>query len=584
MAPSLLGRLRRAHLALAFIVLPVSLVRADAPPPIIANAARILPVLAEHGMVVTQEKRAAQVGVDILRAGGNAIDAAVAVGFALAVTLPRAGNVGGGGFMLVHLADRQEDVALDYRETAPAATDVSVFLDESGAAVPAKSRDSGLGIGVPGTVAGLAEALPALGIGPLHARGADCSGGSPSRATASRSRTTLPIRFRACAKRGSRGGPRAVASSSIRKAMLPLLHTIFSQPDLATTLTRIAEQGPRGFYEGETAERIVAAVRGAGGRMTADDMHSYTPLVRTPVRGTYRGHEIVSMPPPSSGGVHLIELLNILEHFPLAQYGAGSATAVHVMTEAMKRAFADRAEWMGDPAFVTMPVAALTAKTYAARLAAGITLDRATPAADISHVDPAPYEGDQTTHFSIVDAQGNAVANTYTLNFSYGLGLVADGTGVLLNNELDDFAARPGAPNAFGLVGGAANAPGPGKRPLSSMTPTFVLKDGKLEIVTGSPGGPRIITTVAEQIVDILDFGMNAAEAMESVRFHHQWMPDILRVERGLSPDTLALLRAKGHTVEIGDAMGSVATIHVGDGRLMGAADARQRGTAAVGY
>ena len=357
-----------------------------------------------------------------------------------------------------------------------------------------------------------------------------------------------------------------------------------SSPISRPPLTAIAANGSRAFYEGETAARIVAAVHDAGGRMTLDDMKTYTAVARTPVSGAYRGHTIISMPPPSSGGVHLIELLNMVEHFPLSDYGAGSASAIHVMTEAMKLAFADRAEWLGDPAFTEIPLRGLLSKAYAAKLAATISLDRARPSSDISRVDPAPFEGDQTTHFSVVDSQGNAVANTYTLNFSYGLGLVAEGTGVLLNNELDDFAAKPGAPNAFGLVGGPANAPGPGKRPLSSMTPTFVTKDGKLEIVTGSPGGPRIITTVFETIVDLLDFGMNAAEAMESVRFHHQWLPDVLRIERGVSPDTLAALRAKGQNVDVRDAMGSVATIHILGDQIMGAADSRQRGTAAIGY
>jgi gamma-glutamyltranspeptidase/glutathione hydrolase len=568
--------------ALLLLVLPPAASRAEGPPPIIENSARILPVLADHGMVVAQERKAAAVGVDIMKRGGNAVDAAVAVGFALAVTLPRAGNLGGGGFMLVHRAAANEDVALDYRETAPAATDAAVFLDAAGAADPAKSRDGGLGIGVPGTVAGMALAHARWGSGKFTLAELIV----PAIALA-RDGILVEDDLRDSLPRAEKRLGRWPSSARIfldADGHAPSPGSRIVQADLARTLERIAQDGPRAFYEGETADRIVASVRGAGGRMTADDLKTYAPVVRVPLTGTYRGHTIVSMPPPSSGGVHLIELLNILEHFPLADHGAGSASAIHVMTEAMKLAFADRAEWLGDPAFTEIPLRGLVSKAYAAKLAGAIALDRARPSSEISRVDPAPFEGDQTTHFSVVDAQGNAVANTYTLNFSYGSGLVAEGTGVLLNNELDDFAARPGAPNAFGLVGGAANAPGPGKRPLSSMTPTFVTKDGRLEIVTGSPGGPRIITTVLETIVNLLDFGMNAAEAMEAVRFHHQWLPDVLRVERGLSPDTVAALRARGQNVDMRDAMGSIATIHVTGGLITGAADTRQRGTAAVGY
>ena len=557
-------------------------VHADTLPPIIDSSARNMPVIAEHGMVVTQEKRASQIGVDVLKRGGNAVDAAVAVGFALAVTLPRAGNLGGGGFMLVHLGATGETIALDYRETAPAATDTAVFLDESGAADPKKSRDSGLGIGVPGTVAGLATALARWGSGKftlaqlLAPAIALAHNGVPV------DDDLLDSLPRAATRLGRWPASRAIFFDP---AGQPLASgAILTQADLARTLERIAADGPDGFYLGETAARIVDAVRNAGGRMTLSDMRRYVPVQRKPVTGTYRGYEIRAMPPPSSGGVHVIQLLNVLEGFPLADWGAGSSQAIHVMAEAMKHAFADRAEWMGDPGFADMPLSGLMSKRYASAVAKTISLEHARPAADVAKIDPAPFEGDQTTHFSVVDAQGNAVANTYTLNFSYGSGLVADGTGVLLNNELDDFAAKPGVPNAFGLTGGAANAPGPGKRPLSSMTPTIVLRDGKLAIVTGSPGGPRIITTVLEQIVGMIDWGLNAAEAMNAVRFHHQWMPDELRMERGVSPDVVAALRAKGHTVNVRDAMGSVATIQIVGDKITGAADTRQRGTAAIGY
>ena len=315
-----------------------------------------------------------------------------------------------------------------------------------------------------------------------------------------------------------------------------------------------------------------------------DDLKSYRAVERAPLHGSYRGYEIASVPPPSSGGVHIIELLNILEGFPLASLGADSAATIHLLAEAMKLAYADRAVYLGDPDQVQIPVAGLISKAYAERLRAAISATHVQSAAEIKPLDPAPYESDQTTHFSIVDGDGNAVSNTYTLNFSYGLGLVAKGTGILLNNELDDFAAKPGAPNAYGLVGGAANAPGPRKRPLSSMAPAMVFRNGELDLVTGSPGGSRIITIVTEIILDILDFGMNLAEATEAVRVHDQGLPEETQVERGLNPDTIRLLEAMGHKVVVHGAWGSAQSILRVNGVLMGAADTRQRGTLAAGY
>jgi gamma-glutamyltranspeptidase/glutathione hydrolase len=575
------GKFARTYLALFFALGFAAVAHADSAPPIIEGQARVLPVLARNGMVVAQEGKAARIGVDILERGGNAVDAAVATGFALAVTLPRAGNLGGGGFMLIRLAKEQKTIALDYRETAPAATTPEVFLNPQGLADPSKSRDSGLAVGVPGTVAGLAYAHEHYGSGRLAL--ADLI--APAIALA-RDGIVVEDDLADSLPRATR--LRRYASS--RAIFLRPDGSNFErgdrlvQRDLAGTLEAIARDGPPAFYEGSIAENIAKAVRNEGGRMNVADLAGYKPAERQALTGTYRGHEILAMPPPSSGGVHLLELLNVLEGFDLAALGAGSADAIHIEAEAMKIAFADRAEYLGDPAFASVPVASLISKKYAAQLRTGISLDRARPAVDVRRVDPAPPEGDQTTHFSIMDKDGNAVANTYTLNFSYGLGLVADGTGVLLNNELDDFAARPGAPNAFGLVGGAANAPAPGKRPLSSMAPTIVLKDGKVALVTGTPGGPRIITTVLGMLLDVIDFGMNIAEATDAPRIHHQWRPDELRVERGLSPDTLRLLRAKGQNVVEGSAMGSTATIAIRDGWIMGAADTRQRGTLAVGY
>ncbi len=576
-------QIRAAALAAAFSFVAFAAPQAHAQAvPIPGEQARSLPVVAYNGMAVSQDVTASRVAVDVLRRGGNAVDAAIALGLALAVTLPEAGNLGGGGFMLVHLAKEKKTVAIDYRELAPADTPVDVFLDEKGDFVPRKSQDSGLGVGVPGTVAGLALALEKYGSGRFSF--ADLA--APAAALA---RNGVPVvdGLLDSLTRSARRLERHPSSKAIflqPDGKPPARGALLVQKDLAATLDAIGRDGKRAFYEGPVAERIVAAVRAAGGRMTIDDLKNYTAIERAPVRGTFRGREILSMPPPSSGGVHIVEILNILEGFRLSDMGLNSAETIHLMAEAMKLAYADRSEYLGDPDFVKVPVAALTSKRYAEALRATISATATRPARDIKPGEIAPYESDQTTHFSVVDSDGNAVSNTYTLNFSYGVGIVADGTGVMLNNELDDFAAKPNAPNAFGLVGGAANAPGPRKRPLSSMSPTMVFRDGELEIVTGSPGGSRIITTVLQIILNIVEHGMNAAEASEAPRIHHQWTPDELRVERGLSVDTMRLLQGKGHRINIGSSMGSTQTIHRVGGLLMGAADTRQRGTGAAGY
>jgi gamma-glutamyltranspeptidase / glutathione hydrolase len=537
-------------------------------------------VVAEHGMVVSQEKLGARVGADVLKRGGNAVDAAVATAFAMAVTYPRAGNIGGGGFMVIHLAERNQDIAIDYRETAPAATTRDIFLGPDGKPDIAKSRDSALGIGVPGTVAGLSLALEKYGSGKftlaqLLQPAIDLAhDGFP---LADDVADTLTA------------GQQRLARWPSSKQMLshadgtPLhVGDLLIQPDLAATLSAIAAQGPRGFYEGPVAEKIAKAVRDAGGIMTSDDLKSYQATVRTPVRGTYRGYDIVSMPQPSSGGVVLLETLNILEGFPMSNMKQGSAASLHLLIEAMKRAYADRARYLGDPAFVNAPIATLIAKDYAAKQRASIDLDHATPWTDALSATP-PHEGSNTTHFSVVDADGNAVSSTYTLNFSYGVGLVADGTGVLLNNELDDFTAAPGASNAFGLVGFEANLPGPGKRPLSSMTPTIVLKDGKPVLVTGSPGGSRIISTVLQVVVNVLDYHMDVKAAVAAPRLHHQWLPDEVRIEHGFPDDVIAALRAKGHTVVEPMGQTSANSIAVTANGLEGAPDPRSRGAEAAG-
>ena len=556
-----------------------------APPalaPIITNAARFLPVAARNGMVATQEKHATRVGVEILRQGGNAVDAAVAVGFAMAVTHPQAGNIGGGGFMLVHLAASNRTIAIDYRETAPAAMTRDVFLDEKGEADPKKSRDSALGVGVPGTVAGLALAherygsgkftlaqliAPAIALARVGFAVEDDLADSLPRA--------LPrlARWPASAKIFMKGDGTPLGRGDT-----------LVQSELALSLQAIADAGPRTFYQGSLAAKIVTAVKQSGGLMTLDDLKNYRAIERPVVRGTYRGYDIASMPPPSSGGVHLVQILNILEGFPLHDLGAESAATLHLLIEAMKPAYADRAEFLGDPAFVKVPLAGLVSKRYAAEQRKAIDPDRARPADTIKPGTPAAYESDNTTHFSVIDRDGNAVANTYTLNFSYGLGLVADGTGILLNNELDDFAAKAGAPNAYGLVGGDANAPGPGKRPLSSMAPTIVSRDGRVVLVTGTPGGSRIITTVLQVILNVVDHRMNIAEAVAAPRVHHQWLPDRVFTERGLSPDTIRLLEAKGHRMVATATSGSANSILVTPEGITGAADPRQRGTLAEGY
>jgi gamma-glutamyltranspeptidase / glutathione hydrolase len=541
-------------------------------------------VAAEHGMVVAQEKISARIGADVLRRGGNAIDAAVATGFAMAVTYPRAGNIGGGGFMVIHLKGRgqeiAQDIAIDYRETAPGATTRDMFLGTDGKPEAAKSRDSALGIGVPGTVAGLALALDKYGSGKFKLAELLQPAIELARdgfVVTDDLADTLPgwhrrlVKWPASAKIFSRpdGTPLQQGDRLI-------------QTDLAATLSAIATQGPRGFYEGPVAEKLAASIRDAGGIMTSDDLKSYSAVVRAPVRGSYRGYDIISMPQPSSGGVVLLETLNILEGFPMRDMKQGSAASLHVMIEALKRGYADRARYLGDPAFVNAPIATLIAKDYAAKQRASIDLDRATPWVDALSATP-PHEGSNTTHFSVVDGFGNAVSNTYTLNFSYGVGLVAEGTGVLLNNELDDFTAAPGASNAFGLVGFEANLPGAGKRPLSSMSPTIVLKDGTPVLVTGSPGGSRIISTVLQVIVNVLDYNMDVAAAVAAPRLHHQWLPDEVKVERGFRDDVLAELKAKDHRIVESMGYSSANSIVVTPNGLRGAPDPRTRGAEAAG-
>ncbi|EAN6150154.1 gamma-glutamyltransferase [Salmonella enterica] len=538
------------------------------------------PVRATQGMVASVDVMATQVGVDILKQGGNAVDAAVAVGYALAVTHPQAGNLGGGGFMLLRTKDGAT-TAIDFREMAPAGATRDMFLDEQGNPDSKKSLTSPLASGTPGTVAGLSLALEKYGSLPLN------SVVRPAIKLAQEGFIVNDALADDLKTYGSEVLPHHENSKAIFwKDGEPLKKgDKLVQQDLANSLTMIAENGPDAFYKGDIARQIAQQMQQNGGLITTDDLVAYQAVERTPVSGEYRGYQIFSMPPPSSGGIHIVQILNILENFDMNKYGFGSADAIQIMAEAEKYAYADRSEYLGDPDFVNVPWQALTSKTYAKSIAGQIDINKAKPSSEIRPGKLAPYESDQTTHFSVVDKDGNAVAVTYTLNTTFGTGIVAGNTGILLNNQMDDFSAKPGVPNVYGLVGGEANAVGPKKRPLSSMSPTIVVKDGKTWLVTGSPGGSRIITTVLQMVVNTIDFGMNVAEATNAPRFHHQWLPDELRVEKGFSPDTLKLLEQKGQKVALKEAMGSTQSIMVGpDGELYGASDPRSVDDLTAGY
>lgn len=549
--------------------------------PIFSQMATAQPVWAKHGMVASQETLASRTGVEILKQGGNAVDAAVAVAFSLAVTLPRAGNIGGGGFMLVHLAKENKTIAIDYREMAPSKAKKDIFLDENGDAVQKLSREHGLAVGVPGTVMGMSLALEKYGTMSL----AQVTAPAIKMAQEGFSVTPDLAQSLAGLKRRMAQWPTTAAIFYKNDGSDYQVGDILKQPELAHSLRLIAEKGAKGFYEGETAVKIVNAVQDAGGIMTLDDLKHYKVVEREPVRGEYRGYQVVSMPPPpSSGGVHIIQMLNVLQQFPIDKLGHNTAQTIHLMAETMKYAYSDRSEYLGDPDFYKVPVNALTNADYAQKIASKIAINKTTPSSEIKPGKLAPYESDQTTHFSVVDKWGNAVSNTYTLNFSYGSGLVAKGTGILLNNEMDDFSAKPGVPNGYGLVGGDANAVEGNKRPLSSMSPTIVMKDGKAFLITGSPGGSRIITTTLQIIMNVIDHGLNIAEASYAARVHHQWQPDELRVESSVNRDTISLLEAKGHKVTVQSAMGSTQSIMVTEQGIFGASDPRHSGSEAVGY
>jgi gamma-glutamyltranspeptidase/glutathione hydrolase len=562
------------------LLFTVSSTMAVAAPSAILEGQRSHPVEFKNGMVATSHKLATAVALDILEKGGNAIDAAVTAGFALAVTQPRSGNIGGGGFMLVSSEKDNKVIAVDYREKAPKAAFEKMFQDDEGNVVKARSRFSHLSAGVPGTVAGLLLALEKYGtISRQQAL-------APAIKLAKEG-FVAPLRFsKGLKQRQKRLSKFEYGRKLFYKADGSFYEAgdVFKQPDLAKTLQLISDQGEKGFYEGETAKLIIDDMQKNDGIMTLEDLKTYRPQVREPVKGNYRGYDIFSMSPPSSGGAHVVQILNILEGFTIGKFGFNSANTIHLMAEAMKRAYADRAEYLGDQDFVKVPLQGITSKAYAAELRKSISLDKATVSKTLKAGDPVGYESNETTHFSIVDKFGNAVSNTYTINFSYGSGISVPGAGFLLNNEMDDFSAKPGVANAYGLLGGAANKIEPEKRMLSSMSPTIVMKDGKNFLVTGSPGGSRIITTTLQVLMNVIDHGMNIQAAVSAPRIHHQWLPDEIRVEQGISPDTISLLEEKGHKVVQKSAMGAIQSILVGEGVFYGAADPRRSTSSADGF
>ena len=556
------------------------------PNEVLVSAASREPVRARHGIVASTNEIASRVGVDILKRGGNAVDAAIAVAFALAVTHPAAGNLGGGGFMMIRLRNGRA-TAIDYREMAPAAAARNIYLDKNGKVIEGEggSIEGYRAAGVPGTVRGMELALKKYGSGKLTWTQLI----EPARRLAANGFTVNYELARSL--HGSRDYLSKYAETKriyLNNGKFYNEGEVFVQPELAATFLRLQKLGANEFYEGQTARLIVEDMQRHKGLITAEDMHGYVPKEREPLRGNYRGYEIVSMPPPSSGGAVLLEMLNILEGYDFKKMDWASSDRYHLMTEAMRRAFADRAEYMGDSDFVKVPIAGLIDKKYAAQLRNTIDSERASSSEQVRAGKPVGYESDETTHFTVVDAEGNAVSNTYTLNNSYGSAVVAKGTGVIMNDEMDDFAAKPGTPNLYGLIQGERNSVAPHKRPLSAMTPTFVLrKDGSLWFTVGSPGGPTIINTVLDVITNVIDYGMNIQQAIDAPRIHHQWLPDELVAEPyGLSGDTQKALVARGHKLAkpryLGDCEGIM--IEEKTGMRLGATDPRRSDGLAIGY
>jgi len=531
------------------------------------------PVIDDYGMVVSQRKIASEVGAKILKDGGNAVDAAVATGLALAVVLPRAGNIGGGGFMIIHLKDKNETIAIDYREKAPSGAFRDLFLDEEGNYDKNKAQFSLLSAGVPGSVAGFHHAL--INYGTLSweeiLKPAIKLAEEGFEIPHDLANTLASKRYRA------RLSSNEAAAKVFYKEdkSLYVAGEILIQKDLARTLKLLSELGPDAFYKGEIAELIVKEMQKNGGLITLQDLKNYNIVEREPLVGDYKDYKIVSMPPSSSGGTHLIQMLNMLEEFPIKEMGFGSAESIHILAEVMKRAYADRSKYLGDTDFYKVP-SSLTSKEYAKSLNVFISGDKVTPSDEVSPGNPYPYESPDTTHFSVMDSLGNAVSNTYTLNFSYGSGMMIPGTGMLINNEMDDFSSKPGTPNGYGLLGSEANAIEGNKRPLSSMTPTIIFKNNEPYMVFGSPGGSRIITTVLQVALNVMDHDMNIAQAVHSPRIHHQWLPEVLMIESGFGPDTERLLTEKGYKLYPSTTMGSVQAIMKEGDYFYGSADPRR--------
>lgn len=531
------------------------------------------PVISDDGMVVSQRMLASEVGAEILRKGGNAVDAAVATGLALAVVLPRAGNIGGGGFMVIHLEDQNKTLTIDYREKAPAAAHRDLFLDEKGDYDKKKAQFSLLSAGVPGSVAGFYHAL--INYGTLSWEEVL----QPSIRLAEEGFLVPHDLENILASKRYRerlsSDPAASRVFFKEDGSLYRAGELLVQNDLASTLRLISKEGPDAFYRGDIAKLIVREMKKNGGLITLEDLDNYKIVEREPLIGNYKNFKIVSMPPSSSGGTHLIQMLNMLEEFPIKEMGFGSAESIHILAEVMKRAYADRSKYLGDSDFYAVP-SSLTSKDYAKSLNLSISGDKITPSSQVSPGDPYPYESPDTTHFSVMDTYGNAVSNTYTLNFSYGSGKMIPGTGMLINNEMDDFSSKPGTPNGYGLLGSEANAIEGNKRPLSSMTPTIIFKDEKPFAVFGSPGGSRIITTVLQVALNIMDHDMNIAQAVHSPRIHHQWLPEVLMIENGFGTDTENLLKQKGYRLYPASTMGSIQAIMKEGNYFYGSADPRR--------
>jgi len=535
------------------------------------------PVRARHAMVTVQEPIAADVGVQVLREGGNAVDAAIAIGFALAVTHPYAGNLGGGGFMLICLADGRSTF-INFRERAPGKASRNMYLDASGKPTR-ESLDGWKSSGVPGTVRGFELAHRKYGT----RKWADLL--EPAAGLATRG---FPVSYALAESLKAAGNlPQDAESKRIflKGGVYWSAGETLAQPELARTLTRIAQNGAKEFYEGETALKLADAMSRHSGLITLSDLKNYSAVERAPLTGTYRGYGIVASPPPSSGGIGILQMLGMLEGSGYEKSGAGSAATIHYLAEVMRRYYADRSQYLGDPDFVKLPLTGLLDPTYIKSRRATIDPIRATSSSQILPGHPSGRDGGETTHYNVVDAHGNAVAVTYTLNEGYGNGITVPGLGFLLNDEMDDFASKPGSPNAFGLIQGEANAIQPGKRPLSSMTPTILTRDGKFFMAVGAPGGSRIISAVLQVILNVVDFGMNAQDAVDAPRIHHQWQPDKLYLEPGISPDTVALLQSRGYDVDhsSGLVLARVEAIVNSGGWLQGGSDGRASGKAA-GY